>query len=148
MSYTSLSFPVFIAAFFLLYYLLPKKYQKWVLLAGNYVFYMWWRPAFGALILAGTLISYWAALAYSKGALGRKKLWITLGVCYNLGVLFVFKYLDFFCSTFARVLGLNYGHEIHLQNRRSCAGLHHYGHRLQSQADEGRRDRRGRFRRG
>ena len=114
MSYTSLSFPVFIAAFFLLYYLLPKKYQKWVLLAGNYVFYMWWRPAFGALILAGTLISYWAALAYSKGALGRKKLWITLGVCYNLGVLFVFKYLDFFCSTFARVLGLNYGHELTL----------------------------------
>ena len=39
-------------------------------------------------------------------------------------------------------------HEIHLQNRRSRAGLHHYGHRLQSQADEGRRDRRGRFRRG
>ena len=112
MSYTSLSFPVFIAVFALFYFLLPGKYQKYMLLAGNYVFYMWWKPAFGVLIFGGTLISYFAALAFEKELLGRKKLWITLGVCYNIGVLFVFKYLDFFCTAFTRAMGLRYGHEL------------------------------------
>lgn len=114
MSYTSVGFPAFIVIFALLYFLLPGKYQRYTLLAGNYVFYMWWKPAFGILIFGGTLISYLAALAFEKELLGRKKLWITLGVCYNVGVLFIFKYLDFFCTAFTRALGLRYGHELTL----------------------------------
>jgi D-alanyl-lipoteichoic acid acyltransferase DltB (MBOAT superfamily) len=114
MSFTSINFILFFAAFTLLYYLVPGRIQKYLLLAGNYVFYMWWKPAFGLLIFAGTAISYFCACAFDRGLWGRKKFWIALGAVYTIGVLFVFKYLDFFCGSILGLLGVAYGHSMKL----------------------------------
>jgi alginate O-acetyltransferase complex protein AlgI len=105
MSFTSLTFLLFLAAALMGYYLLPKQSQKLFLLAVNYIFYMWWKPSFGVLLLLGTVFSYFAALAIQKQVWHRKKLWLVLDVVYTLGLLLVFKYLDFLFRSIAWLAG-------------------------------------------
>jgi alginate O-acetyltransferase complex protein AlgI len=114
MSFTSFRYLIFIAVFCVFYFLLPGKTQKYYLLFGSYAFYMYARPAFGLLILAGTVVSYFCARSFEDGVLGRKRLWIAIGAVYTIGVLFVFKYLDFFCGTAMRVMGRSYAHQLAL----------------------------------
>ncbi|MDE6590481.1 MAG: MBOAT family protein, partial [Oscillospiraceae bacterium] len=106
MLFTSIPFVLFLALTMLLFYLLPSKGQRVLLLAANYVFYMWWEPKFGLLLLAGTVVTYLAARAVQSGFLGRKKLWLALGVVYCLGQLGVWKYGDFFLGGVAAIFRL------------------------------------------
>lgn len=101
MLFTSLKFVLFFAIVLLCYYLLPGRGQRVFLLLANYVFYMWWEPKFGLLLLGGTLVTYLAArMVYSK-LLGKCKIWLTLGVAIMIGQLVLFKYADFFLSGLA-----------------------------------------------
>lgn len=105
MLFTSLRYVLFLAVTVLLFYLLPGRGQRLALLGANYVFYMWWKPAFGALLLAGTLVTYLAARAIQCRLWGRKKLWVTVGVGYLLGQLALWKYADFFLQGLSALLG-------------------------------------------
>ncbi len=58
MLFTSMPFVLFLIVVTALFYLLPAKGQRVFLLLANYVFYMWWEPKFGLLLLAGTLATY------------------------------------------------------------------------------------------
>ena len=63
MSYVSLTFPLFVAATVLVYFLFPVKKLRWtVLLAASFVFYFFTRLGFGYLILVTTLTTWAAAL--------------------------------------------------------------------------------------
>ena len=68
MSFTSLSFLLFLGATLFAYYLVPKRVQWWVLLAASYIFYLsagaWCLP----FILFTTLSSYAFARAIAKNA--------------------------------------------------------------------------------
>jgi D-alanyl-lipoteichoic acid acyltransferase DltB (MBOAT superfamily) len=114
MSFTSLPFLLFLAAVLIGYYLLPKQSQKLFLLAANYVFYMWWKPFFGVLLLLGTVFSYFAALAIQKQVWHKKRLWLILDVVYTLGLLFVFKYLNFLFQSIAWLAGQETGFTLNL----------------------------------
>jgi len=105
MTISSLKFILFLAAVGILYYALPHKLKRYVLLIASYIFYILWQPAFGLLLLLGSTVSYFAALASEKELLGRKRLWTVLGAVYLFGVLFVYKYLDFFCTTLLSLIG-------------------------------------------
>jgi D-alanyl-lipoteichoic acid acyltransferase DltB (MBOAT superfamily) len=96
MLFTSLRFVLFLALTMLLYYLLPGRGQRAALLLANYIFYMWWEPKFGLLLLAGTAATYAAARALQARLWGRRKLWMVLGLTVMLGQLLLFKYGDFF----------------------------------------------------
>ena len=108
MSFTSLIFVVFFAAAAGGFYALPQKAKKPWLLACCYAFYMFARPAFALLLAGGTLAGFLCALAWERSLLGKRRLWIGLGVGYTLGVLFLFKYLDFFCASLLPVFGMDY----------------------------------------
>ena len=108
MSFTSLKFVAFFAVAAGGFYALPAKGKKPWLLACCYGFYMYARPAFGLLLAGGTLVGYLCGLACERALLGRKRLWTALGVGYTLGVLFLFKYLDFFCASLLPALGVSY----------------------------------------
>ena len=108
MSFTSLIFVVFFAAAAGGFYALPQKAKKPWLLACCYAFYMFARPAFALLLAGGTLVGFLCGLACERSLLGKRRLWIGLGVGYTLGVLFLFKYLDFFCASLLPVLGMDY----------------------------------------
>ena len=82
--------PIFLGA----YYATPLKYRSYTIFAGSMVFYGWWRIDFLFLMLAVILWSYGLAKAIVKHKT-RAKMFLTLGLVLNLGVLGVFKYFNF-----------------------------------------------------
>lgn len=98
MLFTSLTFAVFFALTLALFYGLPLPGQRAVLLCANYIFYMWVKPVFALLLLAGTAVTWLTGRAIQHRALGRRRLWTVLGVGWMLGQLLLFKYADFFLT--------------------------------------------------
>lgn len=105
MSFASISFIVF----FIIVLLGTAILQKWFgrkekhifLLAASYLFYGGWDWRFCFLLLFVTVSAYITAL-YAK-----KKSAFTIGIIIPLAVLGVFKYFNFFISTFSALLGGN-----------------------------------------
>ena len=104
MSFTTLKFILFFAAVLLGYYLLPGRVQKLWLLATSYAFYVIANGTLALLLLLGTAASYLAARAMERWP-ARRKLFLVLGVGYTLGMLFVFKYFNFFYASVAALFG-------------------------------------------
>ncbi len=107
MLFNSLQFAVFLPVVFAIYWALPHKGRWPLLLAASYYFYMSWNVKYVVLIVFTTVISFFAALAMEKtDKRSRKKtiLWMTLLAC--LGVLFVFKYFNFFAGSLTNLFGL------------------------------------------
>ena len=106
MTLNSLPFCILFILTALVYYRLPNRGQKIVLLIVGYVFYMWVRPAFGALLLASTVFSYLMARATSSRWLGKHTLWTVLGAAAQIGMLFVFKYTNFFLENITALFAI------------------------------------------
>jgi D-alanyl-lipoteichoic acid acyltransferase DltB (MBOAT superfamily) len=86
-------FPVVVAA----YFALPFRFRWAFLLAASYYFYMCWRPEYVILIVASTAVDYVAGLQMGKAAhQSQRKKWLLLSIATNLGLLFAFKYFNFF----------------------------------------------------
>lgn len=96
MSFTSPGFLPFLAVVLLLYRAAPPRWRWAVLLPASYFFYACHSVWLLSLILLTTLTSYLCALGMEKSAARRGRR-IYLGVCLSvcLGILFIFKYLDF-----------------------------------------------------
>lgn len=105
MSLSSVRYILFLTAVAVVYFLLPARARRGFLLAASYAFYAMLQPTFCVLLAASTLISWLCALGFERHWLGRDRLWIHLGVLYLFGVLFLYKYLDFFCNTALSLLG-------------------------------------------
>ncbi len=100
----------FLPAFLLVYFLAPFKCKNVVILLGSLIFYFYGvkdRPVYLVLILLSVLVNYTAArwIEYCKGV-KVSRIWLIIGMCYNLGTLFAFKYLDFLMENLNRVLKL------------------------------------------
>lgn len=98
MLFNSLAFLVFFPCVFLLYYALPFRFRKYMLLAASYYFYMCWKPEFIVLILFSTVVDYCCGLGMVRWP-ERKKRLLAVSLMMNLGLLFFFKYLNFFGET-------------------------------------------------
>ncbi len=95
MLFNSLAFLLFFPLVCIVYFTLPTiKLRNWFLLAASYYFYMNWRPVYALLLLASTGITYLAALGGAKYD-KHKTLFLTLGIVFNLLILFFFKYFNF-----------------------------------------------------
>lgn len=87
----------------LLYFLIPHQYRWFFLLAASCIFYMAFIPIY-ILVLALTIaIDYTAGLLIERTEGRRRKAWLVMSVLSTCGVLFVFKYFNFFNSNLARV---------------------------------------------
>ncbi len=104
MNFISESYLFFLPLSMLLYYLLPRRVKNPVLLLLSYGFYMSSGPAYGLLLAFSTLSSYGCALAMGREG-ARRRRWLLLALLLNLGLLFVFKYFDFFSSSADLLLG-------------------------------------------
>ncbi len=94
--------PLFLAA----YYLTPARAKSYTILAGSYLFYAWWRVDFLGLLFLTTGFAYLVGQKVSRHRnTSRGRLWLGIGVAGCLGVLGVFKYLNFFLDSFAALLG-------------------------------------------
>jgi alginate O-acetyltransferase complex protein AlgI len=115
MVFTSLNFLIFFPVVVGIYFLLPNRLRWLHLLVASYYFYMAWKPVYALLLFFSTLTFYLAALGVEK--FQDKGIWEKLcffsGIAVNLGMLFTFKYYNFFEEQ-ARALGLNFGINLHL----------------------------------
>ena len=105
MLFNSLSFAVFLPIVFLIYWMIPQKYRWVCLLAASYYFYMSWNPKYIVLIILTTFVSWLAAVVIGRNEnpiVKRIALWCTIVIC--LGVLFFFKYFNFFSESAAILL--------------------------------------------
>jgi alginate O-acetyltransferase complex protein AlgI len=107
MLFNSFHFLVFFPIVVGLYYALPQKFRWILLLIASYYFYMSWKAEYIILIVASTLVDFGAGLAIENAdSKKRKKLWLFLSLFVNLGLLFTFKYWDFFNESIRDTLNL------------------------------------------
>lgn len=76
-----------------------------MLLAASYYFYMCWKPEFIVLILISTAIDYFCGLGIAKFRKSKRvsRALLSVSMCMNLGLLFFFKYMNFFGETLTAV---------------------------------------------
>lgn len=71
--------------------------RKAIYLLSSYIFYMWWNPSFILLIMFSTIVDFWVGRRlHQEKKQTRRKLWLLLSLCANLGLLGFFKYFNFF----------------------------------------------------
>jgi len=87
-----------------LFYSVPFRIGKLLLLLASYVFYMWWDPRFIVLILTSTVVDYSLGICLEATSGTRKKLLLATSLIVNLGLLGFFKYYDFFAGSLAVLL--------------------------------------------
>ena len=88
----------------LLFYSVPFRIGKVLLVLASYVFYMWWDPRFIVLILTSTVVDYFLGIWLEVASGRRKKLLLAVSLVVNLGLLGFFKYYDFFAGSLAGLL--------------------------------------------
>lgn len=105
MSFASIRFVVFFPCIFLLYYAAPFRFRKYLLLVASYYFYMCWKAEFIVLIIISTAIDYFCGLGIEKyrDDKRRTKMFLMVSMCMNLGLLFFFKYMNFFGETLTAI---------------------------------------------
>jgi D-alanyl-lipoteichoic acid acyltransferase DltB (MBOAT superfamily) len=86
-----------------------RRWQNLFLLAASYFFYGWWDWLYLGLIILSTFIDYFASRSIaSTTTAGQKKLFLTISIFSNLGILFLFKYFDFFSESAVQALNMLY----------------------------------------
>ena len=107
MLFNSLHYLVYFPLVVLGYFACPPRLRWVVLLTASYYFYMCWRIEYTLMLVFITVLDYWAALDMVKHPPGslRRKVPLVVSMIGNLGLLFTFKYWNFFHETAAQVLG-------------------------------------------
>ena len=104
MLFNSIEFLVFFPLVLIGYFSMPHKYRWIFLLLASYYFYMSWKAEYLILILVSTGIDYFAALRMSAvSEKSKKKKYLFMSLLSNLGILFGFKYFNFFSDSLRAV---------------------------------------------
>ncbi|MGK0379164.1 MAG: D-alanyl-lipoteichoic acid acyltransferase DltB (MBOAT superfamily), partial [Patiriisocius sp.] len=110
MLFNTVDFAIFFPTVLLLYWTVFKKSlrgQNAFLVAVSYLFYSFWDWRFVSLIFLSSVVDYFVGsfLGQTSNPFKRKMLlWGSL--LFNLGLLFTFKYFNFFVDTFVEAFSL------------------------------------------
>ncbi len=113
MTFDSVEFLLFFAIVFAAYHATRSwRWQNLLLIAAGYVFYGWWDVRFLGLLILSTLADYTAGRVMgSAGDERARKTAFVLVLTFNLGLLGVFKYFNFFAGSFAAATHAAFGWE-------------------------------------
>lgn len=104
MSLTSFSFLLFFPIVFLLHYLVfskNKDVQNLFVILASCVFYGWWDWRFLGLVLLTALSTYYCGVLMGSKQDNKVRKRINIAaIVLNLGILFCFKYFNFFVQSF------------------------------------------------
>ncbi len=92
------------------YYLLRgRNIRNVFLLIMSLVFYAWGEPGVVLLLVLSIIFNYYMALLIDRSRIKSKnpKKFLLAAVVFNLGLLFVFKYLGFFMTNLKALSGMN-----------------------------------------
>ena len=115
MLFNSFEFLVFLPLLFGLYWFVCNrnlKIQNALVLIASYVFYGWWDYRFLGLILLSTVVDFLAGLTMVQVQKGNvRKLILAISLVFNLGLLGVFKYYNFFITSWVNLFD-SFGYHI------------------------------------
>ncbi|MDO8952107.1 MAG: MBOAT family protein, partial [Draconibacterium sp.] len=104
MLFNSTTFLIFLIIVFVVFWKTSKYSLRWgnvVLLTGSYIFYGWWDWRFLILIIISSAIDFFIGNQIFKSKNHRnRKLLLIASIAANLGMLFSFKYFNFFIDSF------------------------------------------------
>ena len=104
MSFTSITFLIFFAVVFAVYWLLRRsRWQNVFLMAASFFFYAWVSPWYAVLLALTTAVDYYLALGMLRWQ-NRRKVLLAVSLLMNLGMLGFFKYFNFFSASAAAAL--------------------------------------------
>ena len=115
MTFQSLEYLFFLPIVFVIYWVVCRKSATWqngFIVLASLVFYGWWDWRFLGLLLLTALSTFFAGWWMGRTADERKRKWINVGtIVLNIGILFFFKYFNFFVQSFADAFSL-FGAEV------------------------------------
>ena len=107
MVFSSLFFTFyFLPAVLILYYLARGRVRNYILLAASLFFYAWGEPKFVFIMAFSIALNHGAALLIDRNRKHARWL-MAADVIFNIGLLFVYKYLNFAISILNNLSGLN-----------------------------------------
>jgi alginate O-acetyltransferase complex protein AlgI len=109
MLFNSAEFLFFLPVVFVLYWFVFSKKLNWqnvLILTASYFFYGWWSWKFMGLLMLSTLVDYLYGFGVASENRSRARLFLWLSIINNLGILFVFKYYNFFAVEFQQLFAL------------------------------------------
>lgn len=128
MLFNSVEFLLFFPTVVTLYFLCPQRYRWMLLLAASYLFYAAWRMEYAFLLLLSTVVDYYAGRQMGKsGNHNGRRIFLVLSLVVNLGLLFTFKYFNFFNESMRGLFGLfNVAYQIPALNVLLPVGISFY----------------------
>lgn len=107
MVFSSLIFLFCFLPLFLICYFGVKKrsLRNIVLLIFSLAFYGYGEPIYLLLMILSIVVNYFVAIWMDKS--DKKKLWLVIDLVFNLGLLFFFKYSNFFLDNLNNLFNLN-----------------------------------------
>ena len=110
MTFQSLEYLIFLSIVFVLYWIVCRKsrsFQNGLIVTSSMVFYGWWDWRFLGLLLITTFSTFFAGLWMARMEDNKKRRWILSGtIILNVGILFFFKYYNFFVQSLIDVLSV------------------------------------------
>jgi len=114
MSFDSIIYAIFLPLVFGIYWIIPKDrtvFRNLVLLVASYIFYAWWDWRFLGLIVFSSLVDFFIGFAlHREDKTSQRRFLLVISLLVNLGLLFVFKYYNFFIDSFVdafRLIGID-----------------------------------------
>ena len=107
MLFNSFEFLIFFPVVSILFFLLPQRLRIYQLLIASCIFYCYFIPYYLLLLLFTILVDYFAAFKIERSVSHRKS-WLIVSICANLGLLFIFKYYNFFISNINGQIGTSW----------------------------------------
>ena len=102
MLFNSIEFAIFFPVVVAMYFLSPQRWRVTLLLAASCFFYMAFIPVYILILLVTILIDYFAGIYIERVEGPKKKALLCVSIVSTCAVLFVFKYLGFFSSSFEK----------------------------------------------
>lgn len=110
MTFQTLEYLMFFSIVFILYWTLCRKckdYQNGLIVVASLAFYGWWDWRFLGLLLITSLSTFLAGLCIGNTNDIRKRKSLLIGtILVNIGILFFFKYFNFFVQAFVDAFSL------------------------------------------
>ncbi len=130
MLFNSFDFGVFLVFVYLIYWAIGpnnRRLQNVFLLLASYFFYGFWDWRFLGLLVLSSVIDYVAGNLLQKEKLkGRRKIILWVSIAWNLGILFSFKYFNFFIESFESLFQIKHSSAYNFWNAAIPVGLSFY----------------------
>lgn len=110
MLFNSFEYLIFLPIVVIFYNLLKGKFKNIFLLLASLTFYSFWNVKYTFLMILSILITYLTGIFIENNRDSKTRMKLAVFLCFfiNLGILFIFKYFNFFMDLVDKISGENF----------------------------------------